>query len=100
MTIRTIPRGWLFTVIRIFSLCALLFASALAVDYYFNANTFCAQGAACDAVAHSEFGQKYGKFLPVLGLVAYSFFCLTSFFFARTRRKLFGFKLSTCLHFG
>ena len=95
MTIRTIPRGWLYTLIRLLSISALLFASALAVDYYFNANTFCAQGASCDAVAHSEFGQKYGKFLPVLGLVAYSFFFLTSFFFARTKLRVFGKKLST-----
>ena len=95
MSIRSIPRGWLYTAIRLLSISALLFASALAVDYYFNANTFCHEGASCDTVAHSEFGQKYGIFLPTLGLLAYSFFFLTSFFFAKTKRTFLGKKLST-----
>lgn len=93
--IRRIPKGWLYTAIRVLSLVALVFASALAVDYYFNANTFCGAGASCDVVAKSDFGQKYGIFLPTVGLLAYSFFFLTSFFFAKTRRKIFGKSLST-----
>ena len=95
MSIRNIPKGWLFTCVRLLSLVALVFASALAVDYYFNANTFCNAGASCDVVAKSDFGQKYGIFLPTLGLLAYSFFFLTSFFFARTRIKVLGKPLST-----
>ena len=95
MSLRTIPKGWLYTVIRLLSLSALLFASLLAVDYYFNAHTFCAPGASCQVVAESEFGQKYGKFLPALGLTAYSFFFLTSFFFARTKLRVFKKSLST-----
>lgn len=95
MSLRSIPRGWLYTAIRLLSLSALLFASALAVDYYFNAHTFCAPGASCQVVAESEFGQKYGRFLPALGLVAYSFFFLTSFLFARTKLKVFKMSLST-----
>lgn len=95
MKIREIPKGWLFTAIRLLSLVALVFASALAVDYYFNANTFCNAGASCDVVAKSEFGQKYGIYLPTLGLTAYSFFFLTSFFFAKTRRTLLKKPLST-----
>ena len=90
MNIRTIPREWLYTAIRVLSLSALIFASMLAVDYYMSANTFCHEGASCEVVAKSEFGQKYGIFLPTLGLVAYSFFFLTSFFFAKTRWKVFG----------
>lgn len=93
--IRNIPKGWLYTAIRVLSLVALIFASALAVDYYFNANTFCGAGASCDVVAKSDFGQKYGIFLPTLGLLAYSFFFLTSFFFAKTRLKFLGKSLST-----
>ena len=85
MNIRTIPREWLYTAIRVLSLSALIFASMLTVDYYMSANTFCHEGASCEVVAKSEFGQKYGIFLPTLGLVAYSFFFLTSFFFAKTR---------------
>ena len=95
MNVRMIPREWLYVSIRILSLVALVFASALAVDYYFSANTFCGQGAACDAVAKSEFGQKYGIYLPALGLVSYSFFFISSFFFARTRMRLFGRSLSS-----
>ena len=90
MNIRNIPREWLYTAIRILSLSALIFASMLAVDYYMTANTFCHEGASCEVVAKSEFGQKYGIFLPTLGLVAYSFFFLTSFFFAKTKWKVFG----------
>lgn len=90
MNIRTIPREWLYTAIRVLSLSALIFASMLTVDYYMSANTFCHEGASCEVVAKSEFGQKYGIFLPTLGLVAYSFFFLTSFFFAKTRWKVFG----------
>ena len=67
----------------------------LAVDYYFAANTFCHEGASCATVAQSEFGQKYGIFLPTLGLVAYSFFFLTSFWFTRTRLRIFGMSVST-----
>lgn len=93
--IRHIPRSALYTAVRLLSLVALVFASALAVDYYFNANTFCNPGASCEIVAKSEFGQKYGIFLPTLGLVAYSFFFLTSFFFAKTKRRVFGMSLST-----
>lgn len=92
---RNIPRSALYSAIRLLSLVALVFASALAVDYYFNANTFCNEGASCEIVAKSEFGQKYGIFLPTLGLLAYSFFFLTSFFFAKTKRKLFGKRLSS-----
>ena len=92
---RNIPRSALYTAIRLLSLVALVFASALAVDYYFNANTFCGAGASCDIVAKSDFGQKYGIFLPTLGLLAYSFFFLTSFFFTKTKLKLFGKSLST-----
>ena len=95
MSIRQIPRGWLYTAIRLLSLSALFFASMLCVDYYFNANTFCHEGASCDAVAHSEFGQKYGIFMPTLGMLAYSFFFLTSFFFAKTRLTFLKKKLST-----
>ena len=95
MSIRSISRGSLYTVIRLLSLAALVFASMLAVDYYFNAHTFCANGASCQVVAESDFGQKYGKFLPALGLTAYSFFFLTSFFFAKTKAKVFGRYLST-----
>lgn len=94
MNVRRIPRVGIYAVIRLLSLVALAFASALAVDYYFNANTFCSAGAACDAVAKSEFGQKYGIFLPTLGLVAYTTVFFSSFYFARTRRKLFGQSLS------
>ena len=90
MKVSEIPRGWLYTAIRICSLGALFFASMLAVDYYFVAHTFCEEGASCAVVAQSDFGQKYGIFLPTLGLLAYSFFFLTSFFFAKTREKLFG----------
>lgn len=89
MKVREIPQGWLFTAIRLLSLGALFFASMLAVDYYFVAHTFCEEGASCAVVAQSDFGQKYGIFLPTLGLLAYSFFFLTSFFFAKTRLKLF-----------
>ena len=92
---RNIPRSALYTAIRLLSLVALVFASALAVDYYFNANTFCGAGASCDIVAKSDFGQKYGIFLPTLGHLAYSFFFLTSFFFTKTKLKLFGKSLST-----
>ena len=67
----------------------------LAVDYYFVAHTFCEEGASCAVVAQSDFGQKYGIFLPTLGLLAYSFFFLTSFFFAKTRLKLFSQPLRT-----
>ncbi len=95
MKIRQIPRGWLYTAIRICSLGALAFASMLAVDYYFVAHTFCEEGASCAVVAQSDFGQKYGIFLPTLGLVAYSFFFLTSFFFARTKEKVMEKSLST-----
>lgn len=95
MKVREIPQGWLFTAIRILSLSALFFASMLAVDYYFVAHTFCEEGASCAVVAQSEFGQKYGIFLPTLGLLAYSFFFLTSFFFAKTRWKLMGQPLRT-----
>ena len=95
MTISNISRSWLYTAIRILSLCALVFASMLAVDYYFVHNTFCAEGASCSVVAQSDFGQKYGIFLPTLGLVAYSFFFLTSFFCARTKLKILGRSLST-----
>ena len=83
MKIRQIPRGWLYTAIRICSLGALVFASMLAVDYYFVAHTFCEEGASCAVVAQSEFGQKYGIFLPTLGLVA------------RTREKVANKSLST-----
>lgn len=92
---RNISRSALYTAIRLLSLVALVFASALAVDYYFNANTFCNAGASCEVVAKSDFGQKYGIFLPTLGLLAYSFFFLTSFFFTKTKRTLFGKSLST-----
>lgn len=95
MSVSNISRSWLYTVIRILSLCALVFASMLAVDYYFVHNTFCAEGASCSIVAQSEFGQKYGIFLPTLGLLAYSFFFLTSFFCARTKLKILGKSLST-----
>ncbi len=95
MSIRQIPRGWLYTAIRLLSLSALFFASMLAVDYYFNPNTFCHEGASCEVVANSEFGQKYGIFLPTLGLLAYSFFFLTSFFFAKTKLTFLKKKLST-----
>ena len=95
MNIRNIPREWLYTAIRILSLSALLFASMLAVDYYMTANTFCHAGASCEVVAKSEFGQKYGIFLPTLGLVAYSFFFLTSFFFSKTKWKVFGMSVRT-----
>lgn len=94
MNVRQIPRGWLYTAIRICSLGALFFASMLAVDYYFVAHTFCEEGASCAVVAQSDFGQKYGIFLPTIGLLAYSFFFLTSFFFAKTREKIFGKSLS------
>jgi len=90
MNVRMIPREWLYVIIRILSLVALVFASALAVDYYFSANTFCTQGTSCDVVAKSAFGQKFGIYLPTLGLVSYSFFFISSFFFARTRVRLFG----------
>ncbi len=94
MSIRDIPKGWLYTAIRLLSLAALFFASMLAVDYYFVAHTFCAEGASCAVVAQSEFGQKYGIFLPTLGLVAYSFFFLTSFFFARSEARFLGKNMS------
>lgn len=90
MNVRRLPRVWLYAAIRVLSLVALAFASALAVDYYFNANTFCSAGASCDVVANSEFGQKYGIFLPTLGLLAYTVVYFSSFYFARTRRKVFG----------
>lgn len=90
MTIKSIPKEWLYVAIRVLSLCALIFASMLAVDYYMSENTFCHEGESCEVVAKSEFGQKYGIFLPTLGLVAYSFFFLTSFFFAKTKWKIFG----------
>jgi protein-disulfide isomerase/uncharacterized membrane protein len=93
--IRQIPKSYLYLAVRLLSLVALVFASMLAVDYYFVANTFCAAGADCQVVAQSEFGQKYGIFLPALGLVAYSFFFLMSFFFTKTRRKMFGKSLAT-----
>ncbi|MBR4984489.1 MAG: thioredoxin domain-containing protein [Proteobacteria bacterium] len=95
MKIREIPRVWLFTAIRLLSLSALFFASMLAVDYYFVAHTFCEEGASCAVVAQSDFGQKYGIFLPTLGLLAYSFFFLTSFFFTKTRLRLFKQPLTT-----
>lgn len=95
MKLRQIPRGWLYTAIRICSLGALAFASMLAVDYYFVAHTFCEEGASCAVVAQSDFGRKYGIFLPTLGLAAYSFFFLTSFFFAKTKLKILGKSLST-----
>ena len=95
MKFSQIPKSYLYLAVRIFSLSALVFASMLAVDYYFVANTFCEAGADCQVVAQSEFGQKYGKFLPTLGLVAYSFFFLMSFFFTHTRRKMFGRSLAT-----
>lgn len=90
MNLRNIPREWLYAAIRVLSLTALIFASMLAVDYYMSANTFCHEGASCEVVAKSEFGQKYGIFLPTLGLVAYSFFFLTSFFFSKSKWKIFG----------
>ena len=90
MNIRRLPRVGIYGAIRLLSLVALAFASALAVDYYFNANTFCSAGASCDAVAKSEFGQKYGIYLPTLGLLAYTVVFFSSFYFARTQRKLFG----------
>ncbi len=90
MSIKQIPREYLYTAIRVLSLCALFFASMLAVDYYMSANTFCHEGAQCEVVAKSEFGQKYGIFLPTLGLVAYSFFLFSSFFFSKTRWTVFG----------
>lgn len=95
MSYKQIPREYLYTAIRVLSLCALFFASMLAVDYYFNANTFCHEGASCEIVAKSEFGQKYGIFLPTLGLVAYTFFFMTSFFFAKTKWKVFGLSTRT-----
>lgn len=95
MKFSQLPKSCLYTAIRLLSLSALFFASMLAVDYYFVANTFCEAGASCQVVAQSEFGQKYGIFLPTLGLVAYSFFFLTSFFFTRTRLKMFGKSLAT-----
>ena len=94
MNIRQIPVPWLYTAVRVLSLCALFFAAMLAVDYYFVAHTFCEEGASCSVVAQSEFGQKYGIFLPTLGLVAYSFFFLTSFVFSRTKKRVFGKSLS------
>ncbi len=90
MNLKSIPREWLYVAIRVLSLSALIFASMLAVDYYMTANTFCHAGASCEVVAKSAFGQKYGIFLPTLGLAAYSFFFLTSFFFAKTSWKIFG----------
>lgn len=95
MSVSQINRATLYGIIRLLSLVAIFFASMLAVDYYFAHNTFCAEGAACSVVAQSEFGQKYGIFLPTLGLVAYSFFFLTSFFFAKTKAKILGKSLST-----
>ena len=65
-------RDLAFFWLRILSLVALIFASALAVDYYFSSNTFCASGASCEVVAKSDFGQKYGKFFPTLGLLTYT----------------------------
>lgn len=95
MSIRTLDRRWIYSGIRVISLIALAFAAALTVSYYFKEHTFCAPGASCDQVANSDFGKKYGFFLPILGLTAYSFFFLTSFFFARTKSKLFGLSWAT-----
>ncbi|MFA5624005.1 MAG: thioredoxin domain-containing protein [Bradymonadales bacterium] len=83
-----IPREHMLFAIRILSLGALIFASALAVDYYFASNTFCETGASCDVVAKSEFGQRYGIFLPSLGLLAYSATFFGSFIAANRRRLL------------
>lgn len=83
-----IPRAWMLFAVRILSLGALIFASALAVDYYFSSNTFCNTGASCDVVAKSEFGQRYGIFLPTIGFLAYTATFFGSFIAANRRRLL------------
>lgn len=64
---RNIPRSALYTAIRLLSLVALVFASALAVDYYFNANTFCGAGASCDIVAKSDLAKNMAFSCPRSG---------------------------------